>query len=106
MDAIGLQAKDVAEKVLFEELFILDVRNEADYMDWRMEGKQVFSINKPYFDLLEGVESILEELPKGKRYSCCMCERRIFQVCCSATIEAGLKNVYYLAGGIKLGVNM
>ena len=25
--------KDVAEKVLFGELFILDVRNEADYED-------------------------------------------------------------------------
>ena len=47
--------KDVAEKVLFGELFILDVRNEADYEDWKIEGKQVSSINKPYFDLLDGV---------------------------------------------------
>lgn len=33
MDIKALQAKDVAEKVLFGELFILDVRNEADYED-------------------------------------------------------------------------
>lgn len=33
MDVKALQAKDVAEKVLFGELFILDVRNEADYED-------------------------------------------------------------------------
>ena len=61
-----LQAKDVAEKVLFGELFILDVRNETDYEDWKIEGKQVTSINKPYFDLLEGVDHIVDELPREK----------------------------------------
>ncbi|PEI86579.1 MBL fold metallo-hydrolase [Bacillus pseudomycoides] len=101
MDAIGLQAKDVAEKVLFEELFILDVRNEADYMDWRMEGKQVFSINKPYFDLLEGVESILEELPKEKDILVVCAKEGSSKFVAEQLIEAGLKNVYYLAGGMK-----
>ena len=42
-----------AEKVLFGELFILDVRNEADYEDWKIEGKEITSMNVPYFDLLE-----------------------------------------------------
>ncbi|PHB12509.1 MBL fold metallo-hydrolase [Bacillus pseudomycoides] len=101
MDAIGLQAKNVAEKVLFEELFILDVRNEADYMDWRMEGKQVFSINKPYFDLLEGVESILEELPKEKDILVVCAKEGSSKFVAEQLIEAGLKNVYYLAGGMK-----
>ncbi|PEI96175.1 hypothetical protein CN679_01695 [Bacillus pseudomycoides] len=101
MGAIGLQAKDVAEKVLFEELFILDVRNEADYMDWRMEGKQVFSINKPYFDLLEGVESILEELPKEKDILVVCAKEGSSKFVAEQLIEAGLKNVYYLAGGMK-----
>jgi len=101
VDAIGLQAKDVAEKVLFEELFILDVRNEADYMDWRMEGKQVFSINKPYFDLLEGVESILEELPKEKDILVVCAKEGSSKFVAEQLIEAGLKNVYYLAGGMK-----
>jgi len=55
MNVKPLQAKDVAEKVLFGELFILDVRNETDYEDWKIEGKQVSSINRPYFDLLDGV---------------------------------------------------
>lgn len=44
MNVKPLQAKDVAEKVLFGELFILDVRNETDYEDWKIEGKQVSSI--------------------------------------------------------------
>jgi len=66
MDIKALQAKDVAEKVLFGELFILDVRNEADYEDWKIEGKEVTSMNVPYFDLLEGVDQIVSELPKDK----------------------------------------
>ena len=40
MNVKPLQAKDVAEKVLFGELFILDVRNEADYEDWKIEGNK------------------------------------------------------------------
>ncbi|WP_439743253.1 MBL fold metallo-hydrolase [Bacillus pseudomycoides] len=101
MDAIGLQAKDVAEKVLFGELFILDVRNEVDYMDWKIEGKQVSSINKPYFDLLEGVESILEELPKEKDILVVCAKEGSSKLVAEQLIEAGLKNVYYLAGGMK-----
>lgn len=101
MGAIGLQAKDVAEKVLFGELFILDVRNEVDYMDWKIEGKQVSSINKPYFDLLEGVESILEELSKEKDILVVCAKEGSSKFVAEQLIEAGLKNVYYLAGGMK-----
>ncbi|WP_144569375.1 MBL fold metallo-hydrolase [Bacillus pseudomycoides] len=101
MGAIGLQAKDIAEKVLFGELFILDVRNEVDYMDWKIEGKQVSSINKPYFDLLEGVESILEGLPKEKDILVVCAKEGSSKFVAEQLIEAGLKNVYYLAGGMK-----
>ncbi|MED4652920.1 MBL fold metallo-hydrolase [Bacillus pseudomycoides] len=101
MGAIGLQAKDIAEKVLFGELFILDVRNEVDYMDWKIEGKQVSSINKPYFDLLEGVESILEELPKEKDILVVCAKEGSSKLVAEQLKEAGLKNVYYLAGGMK-----
>ncbi|MEN1937084.1 MBL fold metallo-hydrolase [Paenibacillus sp. 102] len=101
MTTIGLQAKDVAEKVLFEELFILDVRNEADYMEWRIEGKQISSMNKPYFDLLEGVESILEELPKKKDILVVCAKEGSSKFVAEQLIEAGLKPVYYLVGGMK-----
>lgn len=76
-----LQAKDVAEKVLFGELFILDVRNETDYEDWKIEGKQVSSINKPYFDLLDGVDHIVSELPKDKDVLVVCAKRRVFYIC-------------------------
>jgi len=43
--AQGLQvmtAQDVAKMVLNkEELFILDVRNESDFNDWKIEGESI-----------------------------------------------------------------
>ncbi|MGG2067062.1 MBL fold metallo-hydrolase [Bacillus sp. S14(2024)] len=101
MGVIGLQAKDVAEKVLFEELFILDVRNEADYVDWKIEGKQVASINKPYFDLLEGVDGILAELPKNQDILVVCAKEGSSMFVAEQLVEAGIENVYYLVGGMK-----
>ncbi|MED1568745.1 MBL fold metallo-hydrolase [Bacillus paramycoides] len=96
-----LAAKDVAEKVMYEELFILDVRNEADYENWKIEGKEVTSMNVPYFDLLEGVDHIVSELPKDKDVLvvCAKEGSSIFVV--EQLTEAGLENIYYLAGGMK-----
>ncbi|MEI4831247.1 MBL fold metallo-hydrolase [Bacillus sp. FJAT-53711] len=101
MSIVGLQAKDVAEKVLFEELFILDVRNEADYVDWKIEGKQVASINKPYFDLLEGVDGILAELPKNQDILVVCAKEGSSMFVAEQLAEAGIENVYYLVGGMK-----
>ena len=56
------QASEVASKVINkQELFILDVRNEEAYGDWKIEGESVTSMNVPYFDLIDGVEEILLE---------------------------------------------
>ncbi|SFD13380.1 Glyoxylase, beta-lactamase superfamily II [Bacillus sp. 491mf] len=101
MSVVGLQAKDVAEKVLFEELFILDVRNAADYVDWKIEGKQVASINKPYFDLLEGVDGILAELPKNQDILVVCAKEGSSMFVAEQLVEAGIENVYYLVGGMK-----
>src|SRR4030095_6273373 len=60
----GMTAAALTKKLLGKEpIFILDVRNEADYNDWKMEGKHIQTINIPYFELLDGVESILDQLP-------------------------------------------
>lgn len=101
MNVKPLQAKDVAEKVLFGELFILDVRNETDYEDWKIEGKQVSSINKPYFDLLNGVDHIVSELPKDKDVLVVCAKEGSSIFVAEQLTEAGLQNIYYLAGGMK-----
>lgn len=101
MNVKPLQTKDVAEKVLFGELFILDVRNETDYEDWKIEGKQISSINKPYFDLLDGVGHIASELPKEKEILVVCAKEGSSQFVAEQLLDAGFHNVFYLAGGMK-----
>ncbi|HHT7187790.1 TPA: MBL fold metallo-hydrolase [Bacillus cereus] len=101
MSVKSLQAKDVAEKALFGELFILDVRNETDYDDWKIDGKQIFSINKPYFDLLDGVDHIVDELPREKEILVVCAKEGSSQFVAEQLLHAGFNDVYYLAGGMK-----
>lgn len=64
-----LTAKEVTSKIINKEaLFILDVRNERDFSDWKIEGHQFQHLNVPYFDLLDGVEEILEKSLLIKKY--------------------------------------
>ena len=49
------------------ELFIFDVRNENDYEDWKIEGNNS-SINEPYFELLDGVEGIMDKFLGIKKF--------------------------------------
>lgn len=47
-----------------KSVFILDVRNQDEYIDWKIEGKNLTSVNIPYFDFLDDDESIYSNLPK------------------------------------------
>lgn len=60
-------AAKVARKVIENEvIFILDVRNEDAFQDWKIEGHKFEYLNVPYFELLDGVEEILPQLPTDK----------------------------------------
>lgn len=49
-----ITASEVLDKMnQGEDLLILDVRNEDDYNDWKIEGQKITSINVPYFDFLD-----------------------------------------------------
>ncbi|GIO65882.1 hypothetical protein J21TS3_07030 [Paenibacillus cookii] len=50
-----------------EKLFVLDVRNETEFKDWKIEGQALEIINIPYFDLLDSVEPALKRIPEGER---------------------------------------
>ncbi|EJS73736.1 hypothetical protein CN425_15395 [Bacillus cereus] len=101
MSVKPLQAKDVAEKALFGDLFILDVRNEMDYEDWKIEGKQISTINKPYFDLLDGVNHIVDELPREKEILVVCAKEGSSQFVAEQLLDAGFNHVSYLVGGMK-----
>lgn len=60
-----LNAKQLHEKIdSGQPVFILDVRNNDDYNDWKIESKKIASINIPYFDFLDENEEVFKDLPK------------------------------------------
>nr|WP_285876714.1 MBL fold metallo-hydrolase [Fictibacillus phosphorivorans] len=96
----ALTAKTIAKHVVDGKLFILDVRNESDFKNWKIEGKGIKTINRPYFDLIDGVEDILEQLPKEEVLVVCAKEGSSVMVA-EMLEEAGINDVYYLEGGMK-----
>ncbi|SFE08957.1 Glyoxylase, beta-lactamase superfamily II [Paenibacillus catalpae] len=97
-----LSAKEVAQLVLEgKELFIIDVRNETDFADWKIEGRSVEIINIPYFDLIDGVDPALDQIPDGKPVLV-VCAKEGSSIFVAEKIaEAGRSNVSYLEGGMK-----
>jgi len=97
-----ISAKELARKVLnHEDLFILDVRNTDDFDDWKIEGRNVKVHNTPYFDLIEGIDPILEELPKEKDIYVVCAKGGSSEFVAEQIEEAGFKDVFSIEGGMK-----
>lgn len=84
-----------------EELFIIDVRNESDFNDWRIEGDKIEIINIPYFDLIDGVDPALDKIPTNKKVLVVCAKEGSSQFVAEKIVEAGRTNVFYLEGGMK-----
>ncbi|MFJ5622853.1 MBL fold metallo-hydrolase [Peribacillus loiseleuriae] len=97
----AVTSKEVTKKVFNkEELFILDVRNESDFHDWKIEGENFEYLNVPYFELLDGVEGIMEKIPSDKGVLVVCAKEGSSIMVAEMLSEAGVK-VSYLAGGMK-----
>ncbi|OXM83446.1 MBL fold metallo-hydrolase [Paenibacillus rigui] len=98
----GMSAAQLSQKVVNNEsLFILDVRNESDFQDWKIEGKHVHIMNTPYFELIDGVESILDSIPDDKEVLVVCAKEGSSKFVAEQLIEQGKQNVSYLIGGMK-----
>ncbi|WP_017379390.1 MBL fold metallo-hydrolase [Paenisporosarcina sp. TG-14] len=96
-----LTSHDVTKKVFNkEELFILDVRNESDFQDWKIEGENFEFLNIPYFDLLDGVEGIMNDIPTDKEILVVCAKVGSSMMIAEMLSDAGL-TVSYLEGGMK-----
>lgn len=101
MTANVMTSKDVTKKVFNkDELCILDVRNESDFNDWRIEGKNFEYLNVPYFELLDGVDDIFGEIPTNKEVLVVCAKEGSSVMVAEMLSDAGL-NVSYLKGGMK-----
>ncbi|GGC79450.1 hypothetical protein GCM10007216_07420 [Thalassobacillus devorans] len=97
----AMSAQEIARKVIDKkELFILDVRNQKEFADWKIEGDSVEVFNVPYFDLLDGVESIMDKLPNKNVLVVCAKEGSSMMVA-DMLEETGMTGVSYLKGGMK-----
>lgn len=96
-----LTSHDVTKKVFNkEELFILDVRNVSDFEDWKIEGENFKFLNIPYFDLLDGVEGIMNDIPADKEILVVCAKVGSSMMIAEMLSDAGL-TVSYLEGGMK-----
>ncbi|KQL55321.1 hypothetical protein AN964_02705 [Heyndrickxia shackletonii] len=96
-----MTSKAVTQKIFNKEpLFILDVRNESDFHDWKIEGENFDYLNVPYFELLDGVEEILNKLPSDKEILVVCAKEGSSVMVADMLSEAGLA-VSYLKGGMK-----
>ncbi|EDL62669.1 MBL fold metallo-hydrolase [Bacillus sp. SG-1] len=101
-DVKTITVKELARKILnHENVFILDARNTDDFDDWKVEGRNVEVINAPYFDLLEGVESIQDQLPKDQEIFVLCAKGGSSEFVAEQVEEAGFKDVYSVEGGMK-----
>ncbi|PLT32446.1 MBL fold metallo-hydrolase [Bacillus sp. V5-8f] len=96
-----MTAKDVTQRVFNKkELFILDVRNKDAFKDWKIEGQNFQYLNIPYFDLLDGVEEILNQIPTDKEILV-VCAKEGSSIMVAEMLSEANRDVSYLKGGMK-----
>ncbi|WP_423802360.1 MBL fold metallo-hydrolase [Neobacillus sp. SAB-20_R2A] len=101
MTVTVMTAKEVTKKVFNKEkLFIFDVRNESDFQDWKIEGDNFQYLNIPYFELLDGVEEILDKIPTEQEVLVVCAKEGSSVMVAEMLSDAGL-DVSYLQGGMK-----
>lgn len=97
----SIHAKDIAKKVIHkEELFILDVRNTDEFEDWKIEGENFDHLNVPYFELIDGVDGIMNQIPTDKEILVVCAKEGSSIMVGEMLAEKGL-HVFYLKDGMN-----
>ncbi|ANU14266.1 Zn-dependent hydroxyacylglutathione hydrolase [Planococcus halocryophilus Or1] len=101
MTVTAMTASEVAKKVVNNQpLFILDVRNGDAFADWKIEGGNIQYLNTPYFDLLDGVEEVVSELPTD-RDILVVCAKEGSSIMIAEMLSEEGVRAAYLQGGMK-----
>ncbi|MEC4586444.1 MBL fold metallo-hydrolase [Bacillus safensis] len=101
MTVKAMTAEQLTKKIVGKEpLFLLDVRNQADVQDWKIEGEAIVDMNVPYFDLLDGVEDLLQHIPSDREVLVVCAKEGSSILVAEMLSEAGVP-VHYLQGGMK-----
>ncbi|MBU8697625.1 MBL fold metallo-hydrolase [Bacillus pumilus] len=101
MTVKAMTAEQLTKKIVNKEpLFLLDVRNQADVQDWKIEGEAIVHMNVPYFDLLEGVEGILHDIPHDREVLV-VCAKEGSSIMVAEMLSEEGRTIHYLEGGMK-----
>ncbi|XXM70838.1 MBL fold metallo-hydrolase [Lysinibacillus sphaericus] len=97
-----LEVKDLVKKIMKnEEVFILDVRGEDDYENWKIEGKSVTTMNISLKEIKQDPGTAKEKLPdEGPIYV--VCARGISsQDGVEILKEAGVSEITHVVDGMN-----
>ncbi|MEH7201222.1 MBL fold metallo-hydrolase [Bacillus safensis] len=101
MSVKAMTAEQLTKKIINKEpIFLLDVRNESDVQGWKIEGKAVDYINVPYFELLDGVEDMIEKVPTDREVLV-VCAKEGSSIMVAEMLSEAGRTVSYLQGGMK-----
>lgn len=98
----SITTDELAKRVVNrEETLILDVRNTDEFDDWKIEGGSVEIINEPYFNLLDGVDAIADNVNKDQEIIVVCAKGGSSKMVRDLLEEEGFTHAYDLEGGMK-----
>ncbi|MGM0839548.1 MAG: MBL fold metallo-hydrolase [Bacillota bacterium] len=97
-----MTAKELTKKILNgDSMFILDVRPKDAFDDWRVEGKNVKIINKPFSELKDDLGSVQSTLPRDEAIYVICAKGNSSTKTAEMLVEAGMDNIYSVNGGMQ-----
>lgn len=97
----AVNAGEIAKSIIRKQpLFVLDVRNEEAYSDWKIEGEGVQSMNIPYFELLDGLEALDGKIPEQGEILV-VCAKEGSSILVAEMLEQEGHKAAYLEGGMR-----
>ncbi len=97
-----LSASELSKMIINgDRMFILDVRPPDAFDDWKVEGKNVSIINKPFSELKNNLESVKDTLPKDEPIYVICAKGNSSKKTAEMLVDAGMENIHSVEGGMQ-----
>lgn len=97
----GISVQELNQLLVQEEkLFLLDVRNEEDFKEWKIEGPGVTHLNIPYYQLIDEVDMVIDQLPSDRKKIVVCAQEGSAKFVAEKLAEKGA-DISYLLGGMR-----
>jgi glyoxylase-like metal-dependent hydrolase (beta-lactamase superfamily II) len=88
-----------------ENILLLDVRNEKEFTDWRIEARRpVDTVHVPYFEFLEDADGSIAKVPRGREVVVLCGHGGSSEMVVGMLQEAGLPSQNVKGGMVSYGV--